>query len=117
MAKHVDRADQIGVFLKTAFNTLEPCLRLAIVRRHMAAARTRLVFVGLKALHTGYFIQPTPIDGKDGYAVRAILPRPERRGLPRTGSISLLSALPWRCAPPCARAMPNWAMAGQLCVQ
>jgi hypothetical protein len=27
------------------------------------------------------------MDGeKDGYAVRAILPRPERRGLPRTGS-------------------------------
>lgn len=26
---------------------------------------------------------------KDGYAVRAILPRPERRGLPRTGSAGL----------------------------
>ena len=36
------------------------------------AGRHQFVFVGLKALHTGYFIQPTPIDGKDGYAVRAI---------------------------------------------
>lgn len=34
--------------------------------------------------------QPPPINPKDGYAVRAILPCPERRGLPRTGSVSRL---------------------------
>jgi hypothetical protein len=30
---------------------------------------------------------------KDAYGVRSILPRPERRGLPRTGSDSLISLL------------------------
>ena len=30
----------------------------------------------------------TPLKLKDGYAVRAILPRPERRGLSRTRSLS-----------------------------
>ena len=29
----------------------------------------------------------TTLNDKDGYAIRAILPRPERRGLSRTGSI------------------------------
>ncbi|WP_260505709.1 transposase, partial [Yersinia enterocolitica] len=33
-----------------------------------------------------YIEQQPPINSKDGYAVRAILPCPEQRGLPRTGS-------------------------------
>jgi len=39
--EYVDRADQIGVFLETAFDAQEPGLRLAVVRRHMAAGRAR----------------------------------------------------------------------------
>lgn len=39
--ENVDRADQIGVFLETAFDAQKPCLRLAVVRRHMAAGRAR----------------------------------------------------------------------------
>ena len=37
--KDVDRADHIGVFLEAAFHTLELGLRLAIIRRHVAAGR------------------------------------------------------------------------------
>ena len=40
MAKHVDRADQIGVFLEAAFHAGELRLTGAVVHRHMAAART-----------------------------------------------------------------------------
>src|SRR5690606_22088026 len=39
--ENVDRADQIGVFLETAFDAQKPGLRLAVVRRHMAAGRAR----------------------------------------------------------------------------
>ncbi len=37
--ENVDRADQIGVFLEAAFDAQKPGLRLAVVRRHMAARR------------------------------------------------------------------------------
>jgi len=36
--ENIDRADQIGVFLETAFHTREPGLRLPVLCRHMAAA-------------------------------------------------------------------------------
>ena len=39
--ENVDRADQIGVFFETAFDAQKPGLRLAVVRRHMAAGRAR----------------------------------------------------------------------------
>src|SRR5690606_1829189 len=39
--ENVDRADQIGVVLITAFHALEAGLRLAVVRRHMPAGRAR----------------------------------------------------------------------------
>ena len=39
-AKHIDRANQIGVFLESAFDVPELRLRLAVIRRYMIAART-----------------------------------------------------------------------------
>jgi len=49
----------------------------------------------------------TEINPKDGSAVRAILPRPERRGLPRTWSRAAQALLPRRAAHTCicARSM------------
>src|SRR5690554_796121 len=38
--ENVDRADQIGVFLEATFHTRKSGLRLPVVGRHMAAART-----------------------------------------------------------------------------
>ena len=38
--QHVDRADDISMFLESAFHTLEPGLRLAIFLCHMPADRT-----------------------------------------------------------------------------
>jgi len=38
--ENIDRADQIGIFLEATFDAREPLLRLPVIRRYMAAART-----------------------------------------------------------------------------
>ncbi|WP_296470543.1 hypothetical protein, partial [Pigmentiphaga sp.] len=50
---------------------------------------------------------------KDGCAVRAILPRPERRGLSRTGSGSFTLAAPNATVPSTARKKAVYRAANQ----